>query len=108
MRSTREEKISSPRGLVVGGILGIGRTADGERERIVGGGDEERGEVACEPEFERVCSFSGRGKSSERGLSINLNFERRGGLRTLRYMLKERSARLACGTYLTGLERVGA
>lgn len=36
----------------------------------------------------------------ERGLSRNLNFDRRGGLRTLRYMLKERRARLACGTYL--------
>lgn len=81
---------------------------DGERERTVGGGDKERDEAACELDFERVCSFSGRGKRSERGLSINLNFERRGGLRTLRYMLKERRARLACGTYLTGLERVGA
>lgn len=87
------------------GISGIGRAADGERDRIMGGGDKERGEVACEPGVDRGCSFSVRGKRSERGLSINLNFERRGGLRTLRYMLKERSARLACGTYLMGLER---
>lgn len=99
--------MSSPRGLVAGGIVGIGRVAEGERERIVGGGDEERGEVACEPDFGGGRSFSGRGKSNESGLSINLNFERRGGLRTFRYMLKERKARLACGTYLNWFRTSG-
>ena len=45
------------------------------------------------------CS-SGRGKKKESGLKENL--DRSGGLRTLRYILNDLSARFACGTYLVG------
>ena len=85
--------MSSPRGFVAGGMVGIGRAAEGERERIGG--------VAGVPVvFSWGRSFSGRGKRSESGLSRNLNFERKGGLRTLRYILNERRALFVCGTYL--------
>ena len=98
--------MSSPRGLLDGGIGcigtvvvpnwgdggGAGRRLSGE-ELLPGGlgdvGEEERGGLGVS---------SGRGKKKESG--FRGNFERSGGLRTLRRMLNERSARLACGTYL--------
>jgi hypothetical protein len=82
---------------MAGGIGGIGREGknglDGlrdrerERERAGWGGDGDASE----------CS-SGRGKKKESGLKENL--DRSGGLRTLRYILNDLSARFACGTYL--------
>lgn len=67
-----------------------------EPDRVGEGARREDG-VRGEEGVEVYCSF-GRGKKNLRGLRGNL--ERRGGLRTLRYMLKERRARLECGTYL--------
>lgn len=70
----------------------IGRAVDADlgRARVEGLGEEERveGGEAC----------SGRGKKKESG--FHFSFERKGGFRTFRYMFRERSARLACGTYL--------
>jgi hypothetical protein len=43
-------------------------------------------------------SSVGRGKKKESGFRWIL--DRSDGLRTLRYILKDRSARFACGTYL--------
>lgn len=87
-RSTRDEKISSPRGFVVGGIDGIG-TAEEERfpSRV---GEEDLAR------FEDVGPLgeAGRGKRYESGLYRDL----RGAWRMLRYILKFRSARFAWGT----------
>lgn len=99
-RSTRLEKMSSPRGFDDGGIGAMGtdelrfaapparRGGDGERRRAsrfaAGGGGGDEG--------------AGRGKRSANGLKGSL--ERSGGCRTLRYMFRLRNARFACGTYL--------
>lgn len=96
-RSTRDENISSPRGLLDGGIGEIGtdelrldmRMGEGARRRLTSGvvGDEGRegdGEV--------------RGKRNENGLKGN--FERRGGCLTFKYIFRFRRAWFACGTYL--------
>jgi hypothetical protein len=57
-------------------------------------GEEGEGEMSIE-------GGRGRGrKRREKGLRNEGMLERRGGLRTLRYMLKERRALFACGTYL--------
>jgi hypothetical protein len=64
-------------------------------------GAEERDEDV-DDEVEVGEGGSGRGKKNASGLRPILSLERRGGWRTLRYMLKERRARLACGTYLNG------
>ena len=91
MRSTRDEKINSPRGLDVGGMgaMGIdelrllgGGDGDGFRERREGGGG----------------TGAGRGNKKENRLKGSRDCI--GGWRTFRYMLKLRSARFAWGTYL--------
>ena len=85
--------MSSPRGLDAGGIGGIGTEelrfvlpafGEGERRRVGTTGAEGAG--------------VGRGNSKVNGFKNEGSFERRGGWRTLRYILKFRSARLACGT----------
>jgi hypothetical protein len=78
--STLDEKISSPRGFFAGGIVGIVRL-----DLAPPGGD---GDLVPD-------SSLGRGKKKESGFQY-----RRGGFLTFRYMLNERSARFACGTYL--------
>jgi hypothetical protein len=89
-RSTREENMSSPRGLVVGGIDGIVVDPVRAPDRVGedGGSD---------------CDSSGRGKKNARG--FRRSFERSGGLRTFRYILNDRRALFACGTYLRRLLR---
>jgi hypothetical protein len=85
-----DEKTSSPLGLLVGGRVLNGLDTLGllTLSRF-GGGDD--GAVAS----------WGRGKKKFKGSQpAQANFERRGGRRTLRTMLKERRARLAWGTYL--------
>ena len=86
MRSTRDEKINSPRGLDVGGMgaMGIdelrllgGGDGDGFRERREGGGG----------------TGAGRGNKKENRLKGNRDWI--GGWRTFRYMLKLRRARFA-------------
>ena len=79
--STRDENISSPRGFVVCGM-------DDIVEARATGGVGEGGS----------CGGEGRGKSSDSGLKRN--FDRNGGVRTFKYMLNDRKALLACGTYL--------
>ena len=76
--------MSSPRGLVACGIVGIVVDA---AARVAVGEDGDAG-----------CGSSGRGNRKERGLTGSL--ERRGGLRTFGCMLRERNALFACGTYL--------
>ena len=94
--------MSSPRGLVVGGMGGIvvvvvvvvvlvlvlvvvvvGAVRVGED----GGGD---------------CGSDGREKKNERGLRRSV--ERKGGLRTFRYILNDLKALFACGTYLNPIK----
>lgn len=86
--------MSSPRGFVVGGMGEIG-TEEELRELGDRVGDDGRGEGAV--------GDGGRGNRKARGLRGN--FDRKGGLRTFRYMLKERRALFACGTYLLGWSR---
>lgn len=84
--------MSSPRGLEAGGIGGMGTEelrfvllacGEGERRRagIVGGDGEGEG--------------VGRGNKRVNGFKKEGSFERSGGWRTLRYILRFRSARLA-------------
>jgi hypothetical protein len=84
--------MSSPRGLVVGGMGGIVvivvAVADGERWRVGEDGSGDWGGDA-----------KARGKKNARGLSRSL--DRRGGFRTFKYILNDRRALLACGTYLS-------
>jgi len=75
--------MSSPRGLVACGMVGI--VVDAAASVAVG----EDGGAGWDA--------GGRGKRKESGLRGSL--ERRGGFRTLRYMLNERKALFACGTY---------
>jgi hypothetical protein len=83
--------MSSPRGLVVGGMGGIvvvvvlvvGAVRVGED----GGGD---------------CGSDGREKKNERGLRRSV--ERKGGLRTFKYILNDLKALFACGTYLNPIK----
>lgn len=91
--STRDEKMSSPRGFAAGGIGAIGREIDADLARglAVCVGDIDRDEVA-------IVGSLGLGKKKESGFHANL--DAKGGLRTLRYMLNERRARFAWGTYL--------
>ena len=82
--STLDEKMSSPRGLVLGGIVGIGteealRLDMGERD---GDGDGGLGDV-----------MGGVDLAKENGFK-----ERRAGCRRFKYILKFRRARFACGT----------
>ncbi len=87
--------MSSPRGLEAGGIGAMGTeelrllelAEDGDGLRLRGEWGE-MGEVGGD----------GRAKRNAKGLKGSL--ERRGGCRMLRYMLKLRRARFACGTYL--------
>lgn len=85
--------MSSPRGFAAGGMGAIGREIDADLARglAVGVGDVDLDEVAA-------AGSSGLGKKKASG--FNANLDRKGGLRTLRYMLNERSARFAWGTYL--------
>jgi len=46
----------------------------------------------------------GLGKKKESGFHLSL--DRSGGFLTLRYALKERRARLACGTYLAEMSNI--
>lgn len=78
-RSTLDEKMSSPRGLLLGGIVGIG-TLDGLRLFIRTG-----------------LGGLGGGVADGAVLANGLR-DRRRGCRRFRYMLKVRRARLACGT----------
>ena len=79
--------MSSPRGLFEGGMEGMG-IADEERfpRRV---GDGVRGDDGVAEE-----EGAGRARRKDSGLSM----EARGAARMLRYMLKLRSARFACGT----------
>lgn len=85
--------MSSPRGFAAGGMGAIGRDVDADLARglATGVGDVERDEVAG-------AWSSGLGKKNASG--FHANWDRKGGLRTFRYMLKERRARFAWGTYL--------
>lgn len=87
--------MSSPRGFVLGGIgdkgCGVGE--------VEGSDDVEGGRLRL-----TVVDWAGgevgdgdRGKKNPSGLNGIL--EVRGGFRTFRYMLNDRSALLACGTY---------
>jgi hypothetical protein len=85
--------MSSPRGVDAGGMGAIGTGIASEVfgsvfEALSGG----------EGDAERTAKGGGRGKKKEKGLKMNL--KRRGGLRRFRYMLKDRRALFACGTYL--------
>jgi hypothetical protein len=80
--------MSSPRGLVVGGIGGIVVVVVVVVVDAARAGEGRVGDWGSE----------GRGKKKERGLSRSL--ERKDGLRTFRYILNDRRALLACGTYL--------
>jgi hypothetical protein len=82
--------MSSPRGLVVGGMGDIGTGTDSVDDPGWGGGG------GCCARVDVGRGSGGRGKRKEKGLYRN--WERRGGLRTFRYMFNERKARLACGT----------
>lgn len=105
-RSTRDEKMSSPRGFDEGGIGDRGTTEelrfesrpsrDGERRLVlppsVGVG------VGLVGVGAGVGVGDVRPKSIENGLKGSL--DRSGGWRTFRYILKFLSARFAWGTYL--------
>jgi len=74
----------------------MGSEADGDLDGLrVGEGG--RGRATWDEEDEFKWS-SGRGKKKDSGLKDIL--DRSGGLRTLKYMLNDLSARFACGTYL--------
>lgn len=94
VRSTLEEKINSPRGLVVGGIGGIGNGAAVEDAE----GDDGEERVGEGMRGEYVGGGAGRGKRKDSGLYGN--FDLNGGFRMFRYILNDRKALLACGTYL--------
>ena len=66
-----------------------------------------REQARCEDvdEGEGGGGVGGRAKRRAKGLKGSL--ERSGGWRMLRCMLKLRSARFACGTYLRGRGRAG-
>lgn len=83
-RSTREENMSSPRGLVVCGI--VWRVVEAADTRPPGLG-------ARVGDIGRDGGSEGRGKKNESGFKGNL--ERNGGLRTLRYMFRDRRALFA-------------
>jgi hypothetical protein len=78
--STREEKISSPRGFFAGGMGGMVRVVDADLD-LVPGGEGDR-------ELDKIGESLGLGKKKESGFHL----DRRGGF-TFRYMLNERSAR---------------
>jgi hypothetical protein len=86
--------MSSPRGLVVGGIGGIVVVVVVVDDAVCAG----EGRVGN-------WGSEGRGKKKERGL--NRSLERRDGLRTFRYILNDRRALLACGTYLNRRLKAG-
>ena len=48
------------------------------------------------------CGSGGREKKNERGLRRSV--ERKGGLRTFRYILNDLKALFACGTYLISIK----
>lgn len=76
----------------------IGRVVDADLARARGDGGvglEDRDDAG---DWADADASSGRGKKKDKGFQYN--FERSGGFRTFRYMFSERSARLACGTYL--------
>ena len=77
--------MSSPRGLVDGGIGGIGTDIPRLRSGLL-------------VNLSGIGVRADRPSKNENGLISSL--ERNGFCRTLRYMLKLRKARLACGTYL--------
>jgi hypothetical protein len=83
--------MSSPRGLVAGGMgeMGTGVASELGSDMLFGGVSERGGDVD---------RGGGRGKRKAKGLKGTL--ERSGGWRTFRYMLKARKALFACGTYL--------
>ena len=62
---------------------------------------ERRPVVGCLPRFVGVEGAEGKKMSNGRGTAI-------GGLRTLRYMLKARSALFAWGTYLDAIGQVSS
>ena len=81
----------------------IGRVVDADRARARGEGGvglEERDDAG---DWADADASSGRGKKKDSGFQYS--FERSGGFRTFRYMFSERSARLACGTYLAADQR---
>jgi hypothetical protein len=89
--------MSSPRGLLLGGIGAMGTGTASEEVDVVGVVVSGRGgEGWRAPFWVGGAVGGGRGKNKPKGL--NGNFERSGGWRTLRYMLKDRRALLACGT----------
>ena len=88
--------MSSPRGLEVGGIGDIG-TEELRLESRVGEGDRARGEGDV-GDGGRDGDGEVRGNRNEKRLNGSLDCS--GGCRTFRYILKLRSARFACGTYL--------
>ena len=96
--------MSSPRGLDAGGIgvrgtLELRRAAPrpGEGLRRRAGGEAGEADVDVD-EGEGGGGVGGRAKRRAKGLKGSL--ERNGGWRMLRCMLKLRSDRFACGTYL--------
>ena len=77
--------MSSPRGLAAGGIGAMGTDV----LRSVG----DEGDDRVRDRLDGSSDGSGRGKTRANG--FRENFDRKGGLRTLRYMFKDRNALFA-------------
>ena len=73
---------------------------EADRERGFAGEAAREDVRECVGVGEREASAGAAEEKSERGLRYLRSWK--GGLRTLKYMLKDRKARLACGTYLRG------
>ncbi len=95
--------MSSPRGFAAGGIGGIG-TEDARRAGRVGDGLRVRFVPVDEDEEVREVGTEGVGRAKRKAKGLKGSLERSGGWRMLRYMLKLRRARFACGTYLRGVQ----
>ena len=80
--------MSSPRGLAAGGIGAMGTDVP----RSVGDVGDDRARDR------RDASGDGSGRGNRRENGFRENLERNGGLRTLRYMFKDRNALFAWGT----------
>ncbi len=94
--------MSSPRGFDAGGMGEMG-TEELRLDMRVGEGEWRRPPSSVTGEGGRDGDGDVRGKRKENGLKGNL--DRSGGCRTFKNMLKFRSARLACGTYLGSDQR---
>lgn len=89
--------MSSPRGLEAGGMGGMG--TEEKRRLLPGEGEGLRLRGKC-GEVGEMGEVGGGGRAKRNAKGLKGSLERRGGWRMLRYMLKLRRARFACGTYL--------